>query len=731
MDENSNYVHAFKVWDSHVYHPYRISFIDENITCPHCRKIKGLHSLGHGEYKGMYISNISISNFRLLEKVDLSLEKRTTVIVGRNNSGKTSLTELFRRLLTDKTPSFRLEDISLSAHEKFWKGFEQLQAGEEESAVRATLPVIEISLFVNYENNADSYGPLSEFIIDLNTDCTEALIKVRYELEKGKLQAFFEDIELNTEIQIEEQKAAFFKTVKDRVPQLYAARIYAEDPNDTTNQKDIEVSKLHALLQSGFINAQRGLDDATHKYGADQKKNNVLGSILEELFSTASNSDSAQDQQIISNLETAIQGIQLDIDKGFNAQLEDLLPTFSMFGYPGLSDPNLRTETILDVERLLKNHTKVHYAGVNGINLPEAYNGLGTRNLIYILLQLLEFYKSFTAKGSTSGMNLIFIEEPEAHLHPQMQEVFIDKLGEITESFARTFEDRAAWPVQFVVTTHSPHMANKAPFEAMRYFLTHPQEGAENIRTAEIKDLQRGLISTLVPDKDFLHKYMVLTGCDLLFADKIVLIEGATERIMLPEIVKKIDAATGANDPKLSSQYISVMEVGGAHAHKFFELLNFLDLKTLIITDIDSVGDNSKACEVTEGTGTSNSCIKEWFSPDLTPTQLLAKSDDDKIKGRVRLAYQVPEQTGMPCGRSFEDAFILANYAEFNLVTANATEAYDRAKKVKKTNFAIEYGIDKTNWNVPRYMVQGLRWLGASDISLLQQDQGQTDSEST
>lgn len=281
------------------------------------------------------------------------------------------------------------------------------------------------------------------------------------------------------------------------------------------------------------------MQDAAHKDDADQKKNNVLGGVLEQLFSTASNSDNSQDQKIIADLEAAIHNIQQDLDTGFNKQLEALLPTFSKFGYPGLSDPDLRTETILDVEKLLKNHTRVHYAGANGINLPEAYNGLGTRNLIYILLRLLEFYKSYMAQDLTPGMNLIFIEEPEAHLHPQMQEVFIAKLEEIAESFASTFGDLSVWPVQFVVTTHSPHMANKAPFEAIRYFLTHLQDRESNIRTAEIKDLKTGFADTPQSDKDFLHKYMELTGCDLLFADKVVLIEGATERIMFPEIIKK------------------------------------------------------------------------------------------------------------------------------------------------------------------------------------------------
>ena len=76
----------------------------------------------------MKITQISIKNFRLLEDVELCLEDVSTLIVGRNNSGKTSLTELFRRLLAEKGPSFRLEDFSLGVLEQFWGAYELSRA---------------------------------------------------------------------------------------------------------------------------------------------------------------------------------------------------------------------------------------------------------------------------------------------------------------------------------------------------------------------------------------------------------------------------------------------------------------------------------------------------------------------------------------------------------------------------------------------------------------------------
>lgn len=659
----------------------------------------------------MHISNIQVENFRLLEEADLNLEKLTTVIVGRNNSGKTSLTELFRRLLDDSTPKFQLEDFSLSVHDSFWKAYVLNSKGTEDKDVRNTLPLIKVKLSVEYDMKATSLGSLGDFIIDLNPDCTTANIIIKYQIKDGEINSFFENFDFSFKEDGDTDKEGFFKAIKELLPRYYTHKVLAVDPNDENNQKELSWSALQRLIQSGFINAQRGLDDITHR---DQ---NVLGKVLESLFETATDSQEDSDLDIVQRLQGAVDDIQSGIDDKFSSEVENLLPTFSLFGYPGLSDPNLRTETNLDVEKLLKDHTRVHYAGINGINLPESYNGLGARNLIYILLKLLEFFKAHMAKEAKAGVHLVFIEEPEVHLHPQMQEVFIQKIGEIASVFAKKFSKETPWPVQFIVTTHSSHLANKASFRSMRYFLTRESEENENIRSTEIKDLRKGLKQTKKEVSEFLHKYLTLTRCDLLFADKAILIEGTCERILLPEMIKRVENGQ-SEDSNLSSQFVAIIEIGGAYAHLFFELLEFLELKTLIITDLDSTKENEnkrqEACPVSEGESTSNSCIKEWFSKkDISPEELLSKPEEEKIRGNLRIAYQIPESKNTGCGRTLEDAFILANQTLFKVGSDLLTDsqALSIAKEYKKTEFALKYAIEKQDWSTPKYINEGLKWL--------------------
>lgn len=666
----------------------------------------------------MQLKKIEIKNFRLLHDIELLLEKQTTVIVGRNNSGKTSLTEVVSRVLAEGNVVFALEDFSSASHNRFWEAFQSWAQGGKPEDARALLPTIEVVFTFEYDASGE-YGTLTDFVLDLDLNCTEAKAVVAYEIDQGRIDNLFTEISA-TEV---ESKPEFFRTIRERIPLLYTAIIYAVDPNDKSNRRTVAKALLRAACADNCISAHRGLDDES------QKERAVIGKVLENLFATAKSDETdAKSHGLAKDLEQAVKAIQDKLGEDFNTKLNDLLPALTLFGYPGLKDPKLLTETTFNVKGLLTNHTKIRYSGSHGVNLPESYNGLGARNIILILLQLREYFKLYCALEPKPAVHLIFIEEPEVHLHPQMQEVFISKLGEIATKFSKEID--LTWPAQFVVSTHSSHIANAAHFETIRYFMAVLHHGTSEFE-AIVKDLRLGLKGKQDPDRTFLHQYMTLTRCDLFFADKAVLIEGTTERLLLPRAIQILDE-TLPSGQKLGSQYLSIVEVGGAYSHIFFDLLEFLELKTLIVTDIDTVEETLKngkkkwtACPVHRGVHSSNACINTWFedpkdkTAKLNPAQLLAATEQQKIAGKKRLAFELPETDGGPCGRSFEDAFMLANDSLFALTGKTPkeleVEAFEAAQEVKKSQFALEHALKVPKWNIPRYIREGLLWLSVND----------------
>jgi len=322
------------------------------------------------------------------------------------------------------------------------------------------------------------------------------------------------------------------------------------------------------------------------------------------------------------------------------------------------------------------------------------------------------------------GVHLIFIEEPEAHLHPQTQEVFIKQLTDAVATFSKDYPAGSEWPVQFVVTTHSSHVANTASFEAIRYFLTKPSLDGLSHHT-RIKDFRKGLDAIPPKDRDFLHQYMTLTKCDLYFADKAILVEGATERLLMPKLCQLVDQEL-PDKSKLVKQYLSIVEVDGAHGKLFTPLLDFLELRTLVITDLDVVTlrpamDGKPArwvkCPYAKGSRTGNETIKDWLGTadgqQLTLDELKEKKANEKARGYGRIAYQIHESGSAFCARSFEDALILANPKHFGLADGDdwGSVSWDIAQDMPKIETALRFALDVPSWNVPLYIKEGLVWL--------------------
>ncbi|WHQ44361.1 ATP-dependent nuclease [Alcaligenes faecalis] len=660
----------------------------------------------------MRIEKIAIENFRLLQSVEMSLERTTTLIVGRNNSGKTSITEFFVNVIGDEPKKLRHEDFSAARREAFLTAKQLRLEGKDENIVLAALPVITATVFVSYDP-AEELGALAPFVIDLDPECKIAKISIEYRPVQTALALLLDPPVPEGGA---DDAAHLFKNLKEVVPKAYEYHVKAVDPNDSTNERIIELKQLGKLFQCGFVGAQRSLDQ--HKRGEP----NVLGKLLEALFTTATSATATTtDQAIAAELKAAVSNIEQSIHEGFNEKLTALLPKIKSFGYPGLNDPDLRTETALNVVSLLSEHTKVFYTGAHGVHLPEGYNGLGARNLIYILLQLLSFHKSFRTNPTLPGVHVIFIEEPEAHLHPQMQEVFIKQLHTAVQVFSAEYPDQE-WPVQFVITTHSSHIANAAPFDAVRYFLAKPSvDGA--LRHTVIKDFRKGADKIKEPDRDFLHRYLTLTKCDLFFADKAILIEGTTERLLMPRIIQLVDDVLDESK-KLSQQYISTVEVDGANAKIFSPLLDFLELRALIITDLDSVkmGDKGRyvKCPYSQGERSLNTTLRDWFKigdgEALTLEALKAKTPEEKVQGYRRVAYQIHEAGSEFCARTYEDAFILANPVLFELQEDGhwGDLSFNIAADMGKVETALKYGLSEDPWKVPAYISEGLLWLADS-----------------
>jgi hypothetical protein len=336
----------------------------------------------------------------------------------------------------------------------------------------------------------------------------------------------------------------------------------------------------------------------------------------------------------------------------------------------------------------------------------------------------------------------MFIEEPEVHLHAQVQQTFITNIWNVLKESAKEAGEGNLVP-QLCVTTHSSHILDAVEFHKVRYFKRcqikgECPEGVKALHASTVISLQDFQPKdTSAPDEEdnrketlkFLKQYLKLTHCDLFFADAAVLVEGIAEKLLLPKMIEK-------EAKKLKTCYLTVLEVGGAYAHRFAELFRFIGIPYLIITDCDSIDPNDarKSCRAdTPGAKTSNACLKFFYNKDITVEKLnnMAETDQILADSCCYLTFQKPvsvdgyQADEKMHGRTFEEAFIYENMdlvKEGKVTTSIALKGdhnidYDhiynlvKSANFKKAEFALDIVFSEENWKVPHYIKAGLIWL--------------------
>lgn len=652
----------------------------------------------------MYLKKIEVKNFRLWKDTNIDLEQDSTVIVGKNNTGKTSFMVLMNLLISNSKIKF--DDYPLDERGELYskiEAYEKQEINFEELRASFKLPIIRMYIDYSLENNEDSLGALSPFIIDTDDSITTALIEANYSFICTQVE--FDNLFITYKSAGEEVKHDVLdKILLNEFQSMIKLSFSAVNPSKIAKKRIIEYKEFKNLFSIYNISAERALDES------DEGNKKTLSPLVQKIFQPKLDESFQKIQPKIDELLKICSETNTVTENKINILLKDILEHSLEFGYPSSEDLEMIAKSNIDIKKDIQGSVDLYYKFADSnYYLPDDYNGLGYKNLIKIEFQLLEMSNKIK-EVVLNSIPIIFIEEPESHMHPQLQQKFIEHIDNYCSKILDTKK------IQTIITTHSSHIVNSTNFEKIRYL-------TKNSASVFVKNLN-DFCKSENNNKDFLQKYLTLNKCDLFFADKAILIEGTAERLLIPDMINKLSKKgdfTGVTRPSLESQYYTLIEVGGAYAFRFIPFMQFLEIPTLIITDIDAIDDNRKACLVCEGTKTSNATIKNWFktmlsreNPDLTDIKSLASNE--KTKGKIHIEYQV-EENGL-CGRSLEEAIKNCNRKLFNLKNPNEKDLkYESYKDGSKTDFSMNllFAPNKQDYNVPKYIADGLIWLNLQE----------------
>lgn len=759
----------------------------------------------------MRIDLVEIGNFRKLQAVRIGLAKDKTVFVGANNSGKTSAMVALRQFLVGRERErFSFNDFTVSYWpdiDKMGEGWEAAQESGQplsDPSWSKYLPFLDVWLFA--DTNEAHY--VQKLIPTLDWDGGRLGVRLRFEprdqealrkeylFERGKVTRLSEIAENSGsgaetdaigELRLWPKNLTEF--LRRRLTKLFSVNAYILDPTKLIDPQfgtalpqaidpealPIEGDPFEGLIRIDEIGAQRGFGypDGSKDQSDEEKEfgngaNRRMSEQLRRYWNKHLNPSNDPDVSDLAALK-AINDAQDQFDRRLGEGFGPALKEIEGLGYPGVTDPRLKISTSLKPVDGLKHGSAVQYVvetifGQERIklNLPEDSNGLGYQNLISMVFRLMSFRDAWMRVGKAAlqegeqvtgvipPLHLVLIEEPEAHLHTQVQQVFIRQAYGVLRKHAE-LGCNTRLTTQMIVSTHSSHVAHECPFSALRYFRRMSSNGS-GVPTSCVVDLSLVFGSDKETER-FVTRYLNVTHSDLLFADAAVLVEGPAERILIPFFVQHDPALE-----RLSECYVTWLEIGGSHAHRLRPLIEHLGLITLIITDLDAMDDDGAASAPArkQALKSRNATLNTWCPAKVTLDDLWAVPNADKVRAyqnerfSVRVAYQAPIQVTFKgsdveaCSNTLEDALVMQNLGYFSNAEGGGLQGrirksiersatigdlqnalFDDLKKGGKAELALDLLTvnPPSKLEAPGYIKDGLVWL-ADQLQKQQEELG-------
>jgi putative ATP-dependent endonuclease of OLD family len=593
----------------------------------------------------MYISKMQINNYRNFSDIVINFNDGINAIIGHNNAGKSNLIKALS-IIFNPTTKKQLEIDDFNKYIPLEK-------------LKAEPPKITIAVTITQSKDEDL---MSDDLVTVSN----WLLKLEEPYEAQLTYEFFLPIKEHSNyillVQTLTSTQEVWKIIHDEFIRLYTYKIWGGNPINQVTADGESLQKFDFQFLDAIRDVERDMFTG---------KNTLLKNVLDFFMDYNIKSDDnvtkeekllaikEKKQEFSTVADTLLNKLHERMTEGKQQILSYAKEVGASFDK---SNPNF-DGGISDIELYSALKLIVEYE--TGVKIPVCNNGLGYNNLIYISLLLSKM--QVDSNGKYLGSNakvfpILSIEEPEAHLHPSMQHQFL--------KFLR--KNRSQNKVrQIFITTHSTHITSSILLDEMICLYK------DNDKTCV--GYPGKVFDSNEKSKKYVQRFLDATKSDMLFSEKVILVEGIAEQLLLYIFAQY-------NGISLEEKHVSVVNVGGRYFNHFLYLFDSrnpfaIKRKVACLTDIDPERKKKSGTQFTK-------CY---------PFELNVETDIYDFQQNTYLdIYEVNKHPNIASftqdkkyGKTFEYELILANPSLDLLIT----DSIDNADEIKRLMESYKNGL--------------------------------------